>query len=126
MTMKTSLAKGSFMRTFLRTFIVGAVLAAGGGVAASAASAPADEITNWNQMLFRAGLVGGTTPLVIKGTVIVPPSCMYLRIQGVVQITPKAGMPALICGRDLQINANNSKLIRAVKIFMRVPFLADS
>ena len=81
--MKTSLAKGSFMRTFLRTFIVGAVLAAGGGVAASAASAPADEITNWNQMLFRAGLVGGSTPLVITRVAAIVQAAMFDAVNGI-------------------------------------------
>jgi hypothetical protein len=29
------------------------------------ASARADEVTEWNQTLFRAGLVAGTSPLII-------------------------------------------------------------
>jgi hypothetical protein len=32
---------------------------------ALAAAAPTDEIANWNQMLFRMELVGGTSPLII-------------------------------------------------------------
>src|SRR2546429_5317529 len=60
---ETLLAKGACVQTFLRTFVVGVVVAVGAPVVAFAA-APAGEITNWNQMLFPAALVGGTSPLV--------------------------------------------------------------
>ena len=80
---KTRLAKGSFMQTFLRTFVVGAVLAVGGGVMAFAASPPADEITNWNQMLFRAGLVGGTTPLVITRVAAIVQAAVFDAMNGI-------------------------------------------
>ena len=49
------------MQTFLRTLIVGVVLTVGGPVVWSAPAAPTDEISSWNQMLFRAGLVGATS-----------------------------------------------------------------
>ena len=49
--------------------------------------------------------ISGNT--VLNGTLIVPPSCTYLRINGNLRITPKPGMPALIVGQNLQINGNN-------------------
>jgi PAP2 superfamily len=83
MATKTPLAEGTFMKTFLQTLIVGAVLAAGGGVVASAASAPADEINNWNQMLFRAGLVGGTSPLVITRVAAIVQAAVFDAVNGI-------------------------------------------
>jgi len=44
------------MRLHLRTLVLGIVFAVVGPVALAAA-APPDEIANWNQMLFRMGLV---------------------------------------------------------------------
>jgi len=71
------------MRTLLRTFVVGAVLAVGGGAMTFAASAPADEITNWNQMLFRAGLVGGTSPLVITRVAAIVQAAVFDAVNGI-------------------------------------------
>jgi PAP2 superfamily len=71
------------MQTFLRTLLVGVVLAVGGAVAALAAEAPADEITNWNQMLFRAGLVGGTTPLVITRVAAIVQASVFDAVNGI-------------------------------------------
>src|SRR5258708_2445809 len=53
------------MRLHLRTLVLGIVFAVVGPVALAAA-APPDEIANWNQMLFRMGLVGGPSPVVIS------------------------------------------------------------
>src|SRR5258708_3946033 len=71
------------MQTFRRTLLVGVVLAVGGAVAALAAEAPADEITNWNQMLFRAGLVGGTTPLVITRVAAIVQASVFDAVRGI-------------------------------------------
>jgi PAP2 superfamily len=71
------------MKTFLRTLLAGVVLAIGGAVAALAAEAPTDEITNWNQMLFRAGLVGGTTPLVITRVAAIVQASVFDAVNGI-------------------------------------------
>jgi hypothetical protein len=75
--------KGSFMKTVLRTFVVGAVLAVGGAIMASAAVAPSDEVTNWNQMLFRAALVGGTSPLVTTRVAAIVQAAVFDAVNGI-------------------------------------------
>jgi hypothetical protein len=71
------------MRTFLRTLVVGTVLAIAGPVVALAAAAPTDEIANWNQMLFRAGLVGGTSPLVITRIAAIVQASVFDAVNGI-------------------------------------------
>jgi membrane-associated phospholipid phosphatase len=73
------------MQTFVRTLLVGAVLATGIPVIVLATSAPppVDEVANWNQMLFRAGLVGGTSPLVITRVAAIVQSAVFDAVNGV-------------------------------------------
>ena len=52
------------MTEFFRTLVLGFTLAFAGPALVAAAAAPADEIAGWNQMLFRAALVGASSPLV--------------------------------------------------------------
>jgi hypothetical protein len=76
------MGKGSVMRTILRTFVGGVILAACGPVA-FAVAAPVDEITNWNQMLFRAGLVGGTSPIVMTRVAAIVQSAVFDAVNGI-------------------------------------------
>jgi hypothetical protein len=71
------------MRTLLRKFLLGTVLAVGGTVAAFATPPPTDEVVNWNQMLFRAGLVGGTSPLVITRGAAIVQSAVFDAVNGI-------------------------------------------
>lgn len=71
------------MRTLLRRFVVGATLAFGTSVAGFAAPAPVDEISNWNQTLFRAGLVGGTTPLVMTRVAAIVQAAVFDAVNGI-------------------------------------------
>jgi hypothetical protein len=43
----------------------------------------ADEITNWNQMLFRVALVGGTTPLVITRVAAIVQTAVFDAVNGI-------------------------------------------
>ena len=71
------------MQPFLRTLIVGAVLTVGGPVVASAPAAPTDEISSWNQMLFEAGLVGATSPLVITRVAAIVQASVFDAVNGI-------------------------------------------
>jgi hypothetical protein len=74
------------MRTLLgillRTLVVGIVIAVVGPVVL-AATAPTDEIANWNQMLFRTGLVGGTSPLVITRIAAIVQAAVFDAVNGI-------------------------------------------
>jgi hypothetical protein len=70
------------MRKLLRTLDVGIVFAFIGPVAL-AAPAPTDEIANWNQMLFRMGLIGGTSPLVITRVAAIVQSAVFDAVNGI-------------------------------------------
>ncbi|HEY2679050.1 MAG TPA: vanadium-dependent haloperoxidase, partial [Steroidobacteraceae bacterium] len=70
------------MRTLLRTLVVGIVIAFIGPVAL-AAPAPTDEIANWNQMLFRMGLIGGTSPLVITRVAAIVQGAVFDAVNGI-------------------------------------------
>src|SRR5882724_912341 len=71
------------MRTFFRTIVFGIILAVVGHGAAIAAETPADEVTNWNQMLFRAGLVGGTSPLFISRVAAIVQTAVFDAVNGI-------------------------------------------
>ena len=43
----------------------------------------ADEVVNWNQMLFRAGLVAGTTPLVITRNAAIVHAAVFDAVNGI-------------------------------------------
>jgi len=47
------------------------------------AAAPAGEITNWNQMLFRAALVGGTSPLVTTRVAAIVQVAVFDAVNGI-------------------------------------------
>ena len=84
------------MQTFVRKWVVGVVLAIGSPVVVFATAAPVDEISNWNQMLFRAGLVGGTSPLVITRVAAIVQAAVFDAVNGIdrrytsIHVTPAA------------------------------------
>jgi hypothetical protein len=71
------------MRTFLRTIVFAIILADVGHGAAIAGDTSTDEVTNWNQMLFRAGLVGGTSPLVISRVAAIVQAAVFDAVNGI-------------------------------------------
>ncbi len=106
------------MQTFVRTLVVGAVLAVGGGAGAFAASAPADEITNWNQMLFRAGLVGGTTPLVITRVAAIVEAAVFDAVNGIDRrYTPIHVLPAGPAGASRDAAAVQAAYATLVQLY---------
>ncbi len=70
------------MRTLFRTLVVGIVITCIGRVAL-AAPAPTDEIANWNQMLFRMGLIGGTSPLVMTRVAAIVQGAVFDAVNGI-------------------------------------------
>ena len=70
------------MRTLLRALVVGIAFAIVGPVGLAAA-APPDEIANWNQMLFRMGLVGGTSPVVISRVAAIVQGAVFDAVNGI-------------------------------------------
>jgi hypothetical protein len=71
------------MNSFLRALILGSGLALAGPATVVAAAAPADEIVGWNKMLFRAGLVGGTSPLVITRVAAIVEAAVFDAANGI-------------------------------------------
>ena len=87
------------MSTFLRTVAVGAVLLASSAFTAVASPLPVDEIANWNQMLFRAALVGGTSPLVTTRVAAIVQSAVFDAVNGIDRrYTPIHVLPAAPSG----------------------------
>ncbi|HTD75022.1 MAG TPA: hypothetical protein VK652_15960 [Steroidobacteraceae bacterium] len=70
------------MRTLLGTLVLGIVIAVVGPVAL-AAKAPMDEIANWNRMLFRMGLIGGTSPVVITRVAAIVQGAVFDAVNGI-------------------------------------------
>ena len=71
------------MKPYLRFLVVGALLAVSGSAVASSAHERADEVTSWNQMMFRAGLVGGTSPLVMSRVTAIVEASVFDAINGI-------------------------------------------
>jgi hypothetical protein len=70
------------MRTLLRTLVIGVAFAIVGPVGLAAA-APPDEIANWNRMLFRMGLIGGTSPVVISRVAAIVQGAVFDAVNGI-------------------------------------------
>jgi hypothetical protein len=114
------LAKENHMRTFLRTFSLGAVLAIGTPVVVLATSAPApvDEVANWNQMLFRAALVGGTSPLVITRVAAIVQSAVFDAVNGIDRrYTPIHVLPAAPPGASRNAAAVQAAYATLVQLY---------
>jgi hypothetical protein len=106
------------MNSFLRTLVVGAVLTVGGGAIAFAASPAVDEITNWNQMLFRAGLVGGTTPLVITRVAAIVQAAVFDAVNGIDRrYTPIHVPPAATAGASRDAAAVQAAYATLVQLY---------
>jgi len=71
------------MRIFLRTFVFGIISSIVGYGTVAAAETRADEVTSWNQVLFRAGLVGGTSPLVISRVAAIVQAAVFDAVNGI-------------------------------------------
>jgi membrane-associated phospholipid phosphatase len=90
----------------------------GGGAIAFAASPAVDEITNWNQMLFRAGLVGGTTPLVITRVAAIVQSAVFDAVNGIDRrYTPIHVPPAAPAGASRDAAAVQAAYATLVQLY---------
>jgi len=106
------------MQTFLRTLIVGVVLTVGGPVVWSAPAAPTDEISSWNQMLFRAGLVGATSPLVITRVAAIVQASVFDAVNGIDhRYTPIHVPPAALPGASRDAAAVQAAYATLVQLY---------
>ena len=105
------------MRTFLRTLVVGAVLALS-QLAAFADAPQTDEIANWNRMLFRAGLVGGTSPLVITRVAAIVQASVFDAVNGIERrYTPIHVTPAAAAGASRDAAAVQAAYASLVQLY---------
>jgi hypothetical protein len=108
---------GGLMKSFLRALVVGAVMV-GGGAIAFAGSPAVDEITSWNQMLFRAGLVGGTTPLVITRVAAIVQAAVFDAVNGIDRrYTPIHVPPAAPAGASRDAAAVQAAYATLVQLY---------
>jgi len=106
------------MQPFLRTLIVGAIFIVGGPVVASAPAAPTDEISSWNQMLFRAGLVGATSPLVITRVAAIVQASVFDAVNGIDRrYTPIHVPPAAPAGTSRDAAAVQAAYATLVQLY---------
>ena len=106
------------MRTLLRTLVVGTVLAVVGPAVALAAAAPTDEIANWNQMLFRAGLVGGSTPLVITRVAAIVQAAVFDAVNGIdPRYAPVHVPPAAPAGASQEAAAVQAAYVALLQLY---------
>ena len=90
----------------------------GGGAIAFATSPAVDEITNWNQMLFRAGLVGGTTPLVITRVAAIVEAAVFDAVNGIDRrYTPIHVPPAAPAGASRDAAAVQAAYATLVQLY---------
>jgi len=77
-----------------------------------------DEITNWNQMLFRAGLVGGTTPLVITRVAAIVEAAVFDAVNGIDRrYTPIHVLPAGPAGASRDAAAVQAAYATLVQLY---------
>jgi hypothetical protein len=70
------------MKLYFRPLVVGSLLAICASSVASAQVRP-DEVTNWNRMLFRAGLVGGTSPIIMSRVAAIVEASVFDSVNGI-------------------------------------------
>jgi hypothetical protein len=106
------------MKTSLRMLFVAGVLAVGAPAVAFAFGAPNDEIANWNQMLFRAGLVGGTSPLVITRSAAIVHAAVFDSVNGIERrYTPIHVLPAAPAGASRNAAAAQAAYATLVALY---------
>jgi len=107
----------TFMRILLRTLVVGILIAIVGPVALAAA-APTDEIANWNQMLFRTGLVGGTSPLVITRVAAIVQAAVFDAVNGIdPRYAPVHVPPAAPAGASTEAAAAQAAYVALLQLY---------
>jgi len=114
------------MRKLLRTLVVGIVIALAGHVAL-AAPPPTDEIANWNQMLFRMGLIGGTSPLVITRVAAIVQGAVFDAVNGIEpRYAPVHVSPAAPAGASQEAAAVQAAYVTLLALYPTQKSLLDA
>jgi hypothetical protein len=114
------------MRKLLRTLVVGIVIALAGPVAL-AAPPPTDEIANWNQMLFRMGLIGGTSPLVITRVAAIVQGAVFDAVNGIEpRYAPVHVSPAAPAGASQEAAAVQAAYVTLLALYPTQKSLLDA
>ena len=71
------------MKPYLRPLVAWSLLAICGSALASSAPERTDEVSSWNQMLFRVGLVGGTSPIVMSRVAAIVEASVFDAVNGI-------------------------------------------
>ena len=115
------------MRTLLRMLAVGTVLTVGATVVASSAAPPADEVSSWNQLLFRAALINATSPLVITRTTAIVQTAVFDAANGVDgRYTPIHVAPAAPAGTSRDAAAMQAAYATLVQLYPAQKGLFDA
>jgi len=87
-------------------------------VALAAQTARADQITDWNETMFRAGLVGGTTPLVITRVAAIVQASVFDAVNGIARrYTPIHVAPAAPAGASRDAAAVQAAYATLVQLY---------
>ena len=114
------------MRKLLRTLVVGIVIALAGPVAL-AAPPPTDEIANWNRMLFRMGLIGGTSPLVITRVAAIVQRAVFDAVNGIEpRYAPVHVSPAAPAGASQEAAAVQAAYVTLLALYPTQKSLLDA
>ena len=106
------------MNYVLRTLIVGFSVALAGPAMVVAAGAPPDEIASWNQMLFRAALVGGSSPLVTTRVAAIVETAVFDATNGIGgRYAPIHVAPAAPLGASREAAAVQAAYATLVQLF---------
>jgi hypothetical protein len=88
------------------------------GIAVLASTAQADEVTDWNQMLQRAALITGTSPLVMNRSAAIVQAAMFDAVNGVdPHYTSIYVQPAALKGTSARAAAVQAAYATLVKLF---------
>jgi hypothetical protein len=106
------------MRPNLGPLVVGILLAICGSAVASPAQERTDEVTSWNQMLFRAGLVGGTSPIVMSRVAAIVEASVFDAVNGIdKRYTPIHVPPAAPAGASRDAAAAQAAYAALVALY---------
>ena len=116
-TLKVTVSAGGSMKLCPRPLVVG-LLAICGSALASSVPEPTDEVTSWNQMLFRAGLVGGTSPLVMTRVAAIVEAAVFDAVNGIDRrYTPIHVPPAAPAGASRDAAAAQAAYATLVQLY---------
>src|SRR4051812_49017813 len=108
------LGEGVSMRKFVQVILLAPVVL---GVLLTA-SVRADEVADWNQALFRAALVGGSSPLVVTRQAAIVQAAVFDAVNGIARrYTPIRVAPAGPAGASKDAAAAQAAYTALVSLF---------